>query len=79
MIATETKISALKENYKQGNNHKYGISFSDWVFTNSENDPAFFRWLFDNPELGDFECPEETEFECFMLNVDIADATMEQN
>lgn len=79
MIATKTKIAVLKENYRQGNARKCGISFADWVFTESENDPAFFRWLFENPELGDFECPDKAEFECFMLNVDIADATMAQN
>ena len=76
MIATKTKIAALKENYRQGNAHKYGITFADWVFTESENDPAFFRWLFENPDLGDFECPDKAEFECFMLNVDIASETM---
>lgn len=73
------KIANLKEIYRQGDNEKYGVTFAEWVKTESENDPAFFRWLFDNPDLGDFECPNEAEFECFMLNVDIADATMAQN
>lgn len=76
MIATKTKIAVLKENYRQGNAHKYGITFADWVFTESENAPDFFRWLFENPELGDFECPDKSAFKCFMLNVDIASETM---
>lgn len=70
------KIALLQEIYRQGDNEKYGIMFADWVFTESENDPAFFRWLFENPELGDFECPDKAAFECFMLNVDIASETM---
>lgn len=76
MIATKTKIANLKEIYRQGDNEKYGVTFAEWVNTESENDPAFFRWLFDNPDLGDFECPDEAAFKCFMLNVDIASETM---
>lgn len=69
MIKTRTKIAILKENYRISNAQKNGTSFADWVLIGSENDPDFFRWLFDDPNLGDFECPDDKAFECFMLNV----------
>lgn len=63
------KIALLQEIYRQGDNEKYGVTFAEWVETESENDPDFFRWLFDNPDLGDSECPDEAEFNEFMKNL----------
>lgn len=54
----------LTENYEQGDNSI--VSFAEWVQRESENDPGFFRWLFEDYDLGDSECPDDTAFESFL-------------
>ncbi|MBR8726263.1 hypothetical protein [Bacteroides pyogenes] len=38
----------LKENYRQG---KHEISFMEWLELESENDPYFWMWLFNDENL----------------------------
>ena len=52
----------LTENYKQGNKE---LSFADWVLREAYNDPGFFRWLFEDDNIGDFDCPNMADFETF--------------
>lgn len=40
--------------------------FSEWVKLESENDPGFFRWLFEIDELEDFFCVDEESFSEFL-------------
>lgn len=62
-IKNETnKVKVLKENFENSNYDH----IRDFVVSQSENDPNFFRWLFSpSPEDGeyfnDFECPEAWE------------------
>lgn len=60
----EYKKQILIENYNQGDNE--GQNFKEWVETEAQNDPGFFRWLFEVDDLGDFESPNEEAFEKFM-------------
>ena len=60
----EYKKQILIENYNQGDNE--GQNFKEWVETEAQNDPGFFRWLFEDDELGDFECPNEEALQTFM-------------
>lgn len=39
------------------------MSLAEYVCREAESDPGFFRWLFDNENLSDFECPGEVDFE----------------
>lgn len=54
----------LRENYDQGDNSD--VSFEEWVRLESQGDPGFFRWLFEDDNLGDDECPDDTVFESFL-------------
>lgn len=59
----EYKKQILGENFRKGGNE---VSFSEWVQLESENDPGFFRWLFEIDEIGDFDCPNTEAFEKFL-------------
>lgn len=53
------KIQILQENYDEYcSNSKDGegdgMSLQEYVRRESENDPAFFRWLFDVGDINDF-------------------------
>ena len=42
----------LRENYLQAE----GVdTFVEWVILEKDSDPGFFRWLFDDDQMGDFE------------------------
>ena len=45
------------------------LSLYEWVEKESKNEPDFFRWLFDEPELDDFQCPDKTKFLYFLLKL----------
>lgn len=53
----------LRENYEEVENSE---AFAEWVRLSSQSDPAFFRWLFEDYDLGDFECPNDADFEDFL-------------
>ena len=55
MIADrDCKISVLSERYHREIPDGL-IEFDTYVAELAEGDPGFFRWLFGDPELGDFE------------------------
>ena len=60
------KTKQLKELWEEYNSNCESaddwMSFRDYVKRESENDPGFFRWLYDNDELGDYENPDEEAF-----------------
>ena len=60
----EYKKQILIENYNQGDNE--GQNFKEWVETEAQNDPGFFRWLFEDDDLGDYECPNKVAFQKFV-------------
>lgn len=55
----------LEENYRINDNEKIH-SFSEYVELESQNDPNFFRWLFEQDDLSDFENPEPDTFADFL-------------
>ena len=62
-------IQILTENWNEYNficDMKSTISLRHYVECEADSDPNFFRWLFDNPELGDFECQDESEWQEFL-------------
>ena len=46
------KIHVLTENHM---NYSDDITLREYVERQAESDPNFFRWLFDDGELGDFD------------------------
>lgn len=63
----DNKIRVLRENYK---NEESDISFVEYVKLCSESDPGFFRWLFDDDDLEDFdECDHAEEWEQFLAGL----------
>lgn len=57
----ENKIAVLRENFAQNEGPE---KFGEWVRLESQSDPNFFRWLFDNDQLPDFDSGDyEDEFE----------------
>ena len=42
------------------------LSLYEWAEMESKNEPDFFRWLFDEPELDDFQCSDKTAFNEFL-------------
>ena len=52
------KIQVLTENY---NNSGETCEFAEWVKLESQSDPNFFRWLFDDDSLQDFSAGEHEE------------------
>ena len=68
------KEQILRENYDEYvNNGGEGLTFREYVKREAENDPNFFRWLFDDRGLGDFDygLSEEqmTEYNEFIENL----------
>ena len=68
------KEQILRENYDEYvNNGGEGLTFREYVEREAENDPNFFRWLFDDRGLGDFDygLSEEqmTEYNEFIENL----------
>lgn len=63
-------IEVLKGNYELSESE---MNFPEWVILTSQSDPGFFRWLFDNPELDDFVCDNETEWVNFLADKVIVD------
>ncbi len=59
------KQKILEENYRINDNEKIH-SFSEYVELESQNDPNFFRWLFEQDDLSDFENPEPDTFSDFL-------------
>ena len=61
------KKQILSENYRY---YEGELSFAEYVKAEQENDPDFFRWLFELYEsdeyFEDFYCPDEYEFEEFL-------------
>ena len=61
------KIQILQEQYAQDESN---VTFSEFVKLTSESDPGFFRWLFDDDELSDFDEGSHTEeWEDFLNNI----------
>lgn len=61
-------IQILKECYQEYVNAcpETPVDFAEWIELDSESDPGFFRFLFNNDNLGDFECPDRAAFEEFL-------------
>ena len=49
------KEQILRENYDEYVNNGGGLTLREYVEREAENDPNFFRWLFDDGGLGDFD------------------------
>ena len=57
------KIQVLTENYNNSVENGETCEFAEWVKPESQSDPNFFRWLFDDDSLQDFSAGEyEEEF-----------------
>lgn len=52
------KMQVLKEQYAQDESN---TSFFEFVKLTSESDPGFFRWLFDDDDLSDFDEGEHSD------------------
>ena len=55
------KIQVLTENYKNSVKNGETCEFAEWVKLESQSDPNFFRWLFDDDSLQDFSAGEHEE------------------
>lgn len=42
------------------------VTFAHYACVEANNDPGFFRWLFDDETLSDFECKEEEEWKAYV-------------
>lgn len=64
----ENKVKILRENYDEyvKNCPRSPESFGEWVELESESDPGFFRWLYDDECLKDFDCPDKEKFNEFL-------------
>ena len=64
------KKHQLEENWNQYNFKYPGseMTFADYICTEADNDPGFFRWLFDDETLADFECKERNEWETWVVS-----------
>ena len=51
MKIRSTAYELLTENFEKANN---ALEFIPWIKLESENGPGFYRWLFDNEDIGDF-------------------------
>ncbi len=57
----ENKIAVLRENFAQNEGSE---NFGEWVRLESQSDPGFYRWLFDDSQLPDFDLGDHgDEFE----------------
>ena len=56
MIKTEYKKQVLQENCNEINRQTNfdKMSLYEYATTQADNDPDFFRWLFDDGEISDF-------------------------
>ena len=64
-----TKLIHLLENYEQ---NKGNETFKEWCELESQSDPNFFRWLFDDENLQDFSCAgHEDEWQDFLGKLDV--------
>lgn len=45
------------------------VTLAHYVCNEANNDAGFFRWLFDNDELSDFECENNEEFRTFVASI----------
>ena len=52
------KIQVLTENYKNSLAARETCEFAEWVKLESQSDPNFFRWLFEDENLQDFSAGE---------------------
>lgn len=67
----KTKKNKIRTDARQrlADNHRISgtdLSLAEWVERESKNEPDFFRWLFDESELADFQCPDKTAFNEFL-------------
>lgn len=57
------KIQVLTKNYNNSLANGETCEFAEWVKLESQSDPNFYRWLFDDDSLQDFSAGEyEEEF-----------------
>ena len=66
------KKQQLKESWDEYNfNCMEGdeVTFAHYTCVEASNDPGFFRWLFDNNDLSDFECGNEEGFKDFVSSI----------
>lgn len=79
------KKHQLEENWNQYNFQYPGseVTFAHYICNEANNDPGFFRWLFDDDTLSDFECGDEAEWKLFvkseMINEDNDDSDVISN
>ena len=60
------KIQVLTEDYNNSVENGETCEFAEWVKLESQSDPNFFRWLFDDENLPDFSAGAyEEEFAKF--------------
>ena len=62
----ENKKVILMENYKLAGYDDNTMTLKEYAIRESENDPDFFRWLFNDYDYDDFECPNKQTFEKFI-------------
>ena len=62
-INMQDKFQRLNENCLIND---YQGSVADYAIEASKEDPDFFRWLFEDPSLDDFENPDEMMFKKFV-------------
>lgn len=62
------KKNQLEENWNQYNFQCPGneVTFAHYICNEANNDPGFFRWLFDDETLADFECKDESTWQEFI-------------
>ena len=66
------KRTQLEENWSEYN---FGcmegdeVTLAHYACNEANNDPGFYRWLFDDDELSDFECGDEREFKDYVLSI----------
>ena len=69
------KKQQLHKNWGQYNFQHPGseVTFAHYICNEANNNPGFFRWLFDNENLLDFESGDETEWKSYVKSVMIND------
>lgn len=63
-MANQIKNFEYKAQIIEENAEDAAMTPIEYIESSVENDPTFFRWLF-NSEGDDFECPNEEAFEEF--------------
>lgn len=72
------KKTQLEENWNEYNfNCTEGdeVTLAHYACIEANNDPGFFRWLFDNGNLSDFECEDEEAFKNFVSSIKVDEDT----